>query len=206
VLGLPVRVIRGYKLDSPYAPETGYRYDGLYVVEEYWQETGKSGFKVWRYRLTKIGLGHCPPLKRGQESTNPPIRQETTTMRIVRDTGKSRYVKALYDYTCQMCGIQLKTPTGAYAEGAHIKALGIPHNGPDNESNLLCLCPNCHVLFDSGAVAISDVLRVLGILGEPLLYCEPHHEIAIEFIRYHREHVGMLVEKGVTNCGQRNTR
>ncbi len=24
----PVRVIRGYKLDSPYAPEDGYRYDG----------------------------------------------------------------------------------------------------------------------------------------------------------------------------------
>lgn len=24
----PVRVIRGYKLDSPFAPEEGYRYDG----------------------------------------------------------------------------------------------------------------------------------------------------------------------------------
>lgn len=29
----PVRVIRGYKLKSPYAPAEGYRYDGLYVVE-----------------------------------------------------------------------------------------------------------------------------------------------------------------------------
>lgn len=26
----PVRVIRGYKLDSPFAPEEGYRYDGMY--------------------------------------------------------------------------------------------------------------------------------------------------------------------------------
>lgn len=26
----PVRVIRGYKLDSPFAPEEGYRYDGTY--------------------------------------------------------------------------------------------------------------------------------------------------------------------------------
>lgn len=30
----PVRVIRGYKLDSPYAPSEGYRYDGLYTVEK----------------------------------------------------------------------------------------------------------------------------------------------------------------------------
>jgi putative restriction endonuclease len=33
--GLPVRVIRGAELDSPYAPERGFRYDGLYVVESY---------------------------------------------------------------------------------------------------------------------------------------------------------------------------
>ena len=30
----PVRVIRGYKLHSPYAPAEGYRYDGLYTVEK----------------------------------------------------------------------------------------------------------------------------------------------------------------------------
>ncbi len=52
--GLPVRVIRGARHPSPYAPEAGYRYDGLYVVEDYWRELGKSGFDVWRYRLGKI--------------------------------------------------------------------------------------------------------------------------------------------------------
>lgn len=30
----PVRVIRGYKLHSGYAPAEGYRYDGLYTVEQ----------------------------------------------------------------------------------------------------------------------------------------------------------------------------
>ncbi|PIL31988.1 hypothetical protein GSI_06692 [Ganoderma sinense ZZ0214-1] len=30
----PVRVIRGYKLDSVYGPVEGYRYDGLYTVED----------------------------------------------------------------------------------------------------------------------------------------------------------------------------
>src|SRR5262245_57814287 len=33
--GLPVRVIRGPKLKSPYKPASGYRYDGLYTVEDY---------------------------------------------------------------------------------------------------------------------------------------------------------------------------
>jgi putative restriction endonuclease len=42
--GLPVRVIRGAELDSPYAPPQGYRYDGLYAVEEHWSELGRSGF------------------------------------------------------------------------------------------------------------------------------------------------------------------
>ncbi|WP_406603762.1 HNH endonuclease [Neolewinella aquimaris] len=26
--------------------------------------------------------------------------------------------------------------------------LGAPHNGPEDLSNLLCLCPNYHVKFD----------------------------------------------------------
>ena len=30
----PIRVIRGYKLDSVYGPAEGYRYDGLYTVED----------------------------------------------------------------------------------------------------------------------------------------------------------------------------
>lgn len=52
--GLPVRVIRGARHPSPYAPLAGYRYDGLYRVETYWCETGKSGFKIWRYRLRQL--------------------------------------------------------------------------------------------------------------------------------------------------------
>lgn len=30
----PVRVTRGYKIRSNFAPDEGYRYDGLYVVEQ----------------------------------------------------------------------------------------------------------------------------------------------------------------------------
>ena len=51
--GLPVRVIRGAREHSPYAPVAGYRYDGIYHVTGYWRVCGKSGFMIWRFRLYK---------------------------------------------------------------------------------------------------------------------------------------------------------
>ncbi len=53
--GLPVRVVRGSSLRSAYAPERGYRYDGLYRVLGEWKERGRAGFLVWRFRLEKLG-------------------------------------------------------------------------------------------------------------------------------------------------------
>ena len=53
--GLPVRVIRGANGDPTFSPATGYRFDGLFDVADYWQETGKSGFQIWRFRLVKRG-------------------------------------------------------------------------------------------------------------------------------------------------------
>ena len=52
--GLPVRVVRGARLQSQYAPPAGYRYDGLYQIAEYWRDTGKSGHTIWRFRFVKI--------------------------------------------------------------------------------------------------------------------------------------------------------
>ena len=52
-LNLPIRVIRGAALSSPYAPQSGYRYDGLFYVESYWKEKGASGFDVWVFKLVK---------------------------------------------------------------------------------------------------------------------------------------------------------
>jgi putative restriction endonuclease len=192
VLGLPVRVVRGFELNSPYAPGQGYRYDGLYSVEEYWEETGRSGFKIWRYRLRKAEDLAEPAIKDGLEPPQPPARRQVTTTRIVRDTEKSRRVKEIYDYTCQVCGIRLETPAGAYAEGAHIKPLGLPHSGPDIEANILCLCPNHHVLFDNGALTLSDDLSVIGLPAGRVV--SVRHLIGVEFIRYHREHFGVLIK------------
>jgi len=52
--GLLVRVIRGEGRVLPYSPSAGYRYDGPYLVDDYWHDRGGAGFPVWRYRLTSV--------------------------------------------------------------------------------------------------------------------------------------------------------
>lgn len=44
-----------------------FRYDGLYKVVEYFPETGKSGFNVWRYRLKRDDPTPAPWTKEGKE-------------------------------------------------------------------------------------------------------------------------------------------
>jgi putative restriction endonuclease len=48
-----------------------------------------------------------------------------------------------------VCDQHLDKPKGSIAVGAHIQALGRPHDGPDDLRNLLCLCPNHHAQFDA---------------------------------------------------------
>ncbi|WP_211352812.1 YDG/SRA domain-containing protein [Altererythrobacter ishigakiensis] len=144
--GLPVRVIRGGK-HKEFAPPSGYRYDGIYRVESYWRETGRDGYQICRFRLEALAPDELPESMASPKGTT---RSTTTIQRIVRDTAMSRRVKEWHEYACQVCGITLNCVGGSYAEGAHIRPLGKPHNGPDTEDNLLCLCPNHHVLFDAG--------------------------------------------------------
>lgn len=153
--GLPVRVVRG-------STSAGYTYAGLFRVDEYWMEQGRAGFQICRFRMVAHGAEATDVI----EPAQPTKRIPTTLLRIVRDTKVSQQVKALNDYTCQVCGTQLLCVGGPYAEGAHIRPLGKPHNGPDILENLLCLCANHHVLFDHGGFVIDDDYLVQG-LGEP---------------------------------------
>ena len=107
-------------------------------------------------------------------------------LRIVRDTRQARRIKELYDFRCQMCGTRLEGLAGPYAEAAHIRPLGRPHNGPDTAENTLCLCPNHHVLFDHGGLTVGEDLTLIGSEGE--LTVSPRHKISEEHLRYRREH------------------
>lgn len=192
--GLPVRVIRGSNHDSPYSPPSGYSYDGLYAVESFWHEIGKSGFRIWRFRLAKIKektvVGQVVAEEPAGYST--PDRREVTVSRIVRDTAQAKRIKAIYDHRCQMCGTRLECPAGPYAEAAHIQPLGAPHHGPDTKDNILCLCPNHHVLFDNGAVSIADDLSLVG--GDGKLAVRRDHTLNRRYLAYHREHLAVPPE------------
>ncbi|KAJ7320747.1 PUA-like domain-containing protein [Mycena albidolilacea] len=49
-----VRVVRGKNPASKWAPASGYRYDGLYFITEAWEEKGKTGFKVCKFRFKRL--------------------------------------------------------------------------------------------------------------------------------------------------------
>jgi putative restriction endonuclease len=189
--GLPVRVIRGADKKNPYAPETGYRYDGLYLVDSHWHEIGKARFLVYRFKLVKLDSS-LPPNKLTKEldlislsaGSDNPKRATATSQRIIRDSKLGKEIKRLYNYKCQVCSIEINTNAGPYAEAAHIKPVGKPHNGPDRPDNLLCLCPNHHLMLDKGVYMINDDLSLVGIDGNLIKHKE--HEISIEHIRYHR--------------------
>ena len=67
--GLLLRVIRGADGDPTFSPTSGYRYDGVYLVDDYWQEAGKSGHLVWRYRLVKQPPGSNDQPRNGASAT-----------------------------------------------------------------------------------------------------------------------------------------
>ena len=194
---LPVRVIRGAHKGNLFAPEVGYRYDGLYRVESHWIELGKSGFNVYRFKLVKQN-NSLPPISvkatqidiEQKYGSNNPKRVSSTVQRVIRDSKLGRQLKKLYDYKCQVCELQIKTEAGFYAEAAHIKPVGAPHNGPDLLENLFCLCPNHHLMFDKGVFCVDDRFNLIGIDGK--LHLNPKHDISKEFLSYHRSMFGKL--------------
>ncbi|MPY53353.1 YDG/SRA domain-containing protein [Streptomyces acidicola] len=129
-----------------------------------------------------------------QQGEKFPETRSAQVQRLVRDAAVTRNVKALYDGECQVCGLRLLGPDGKpYSEGAHIRPLGKPHRGPDVEPNVLCLCPNCHVRLDIGAIVVDDdwsiIVRaaVLGGNVRPKLKRHRKHKIHLDYVRYHRK-------------------
>jgi len=126
----------------------------------------------------------------------PAPRAEANVQRLIRNTAVSRRVKELHGYRCQVCGELIGiVGGGAYAEGAHIRPLGRPHDGPDVESNVLCLCPNDHVRFEFGALVIDDDLTVIDRIGDRVvgvLRTVTGHTIDPVQLAYHREHFDLI--------------
>lgn len=183
--GQPVYVTRkiGHGMSS--SLKSGYEFDGEYQITEHWIEKGRSGFDVVRFRLKKLDRILEDPGDE-QSSAGPAERVEYVSTRLIRDTKISKLVKELYNYKCQVCGFIIELPSGdRYAEGAHIKPLGKPHNGPDDIQNILCLCPNHHLMFDRYTIAVNpETLELAGEVSGSLLISDSHN-IKREFLNYH---------------------
>ncbi|MGD3108541.1 caspase, EACC1-associated type [Streptomyces sp. YGL11-2] len=201
--GLPVRVIRGWQIASRYAPSKGYRYDGLYRVTSYGSKTSLDGFLIWQFRLEACEGTPLPKMKQQgdlNDMVEPKIERvtarkklegidqpERVVQRIVHSNSTHRQVKEWHDNRCQVCSVRIEVPGGSYSEGAHLQALESPHNGPDTAGNVLCLCSNCHVMLDAGAIVINDDLSVIRA-GEEVgtLNTHPQHTIDLECVKQHR--------------------
>ena len=191
---LPVRVNRGHQVE--YGPQSGYRYDGIYYVKNFYKEKGKSGFFIYRYEL--VTAQNFDFLTEKIKSTFKedyvlPERTDVISSRIKRDQSIVKKVKELNNNTCQVCGEYFEGVNGPISVGAHIRGLGGIHNGPDVISNLLCLCPNHHALFDSYGFYIDKDLNIVSLEQElphnpeKRLITNTKHKIDKEFLKYHQE-------------------
>jgi len=134
---------------------------------------GPAGFSV---SLKKKGDETTTIMAVDIEEPTTPGRVHQTVLRVIRDTSISISIKELYNYRCQICGNTLNLNNGKfYAEAHHLKPLGAPHDGPDIAENVLCVCPNHHVLLDFGAIE-------LNING---LHLHTSHPLSQKYIEYH---------------------
>ena len=164
-------------------PMPGEGYFNLFGKSEYdfdwWAEQIRLSKEYdWSPYLPNLTVPKTPqPL----DIAKPPERIKTTTYRILRDTAIARRVKLLHQYSCQLCGNAINLPDGSqYAEAHHIRPLGEPHNGPDVDGNILCLCPNHHVEMDYGIrqLVIADIRTVKGHAIDPA-HVDYHNKIVV---------------------------
>ncbi|MEV8622841.1 HNH endonuclease [Streptomyces sp. NPDC051079] len=122
-------------------------------------------------------------------AAGPVKRRASHGTRPDRNPEWIRRVKGWHRDTCQVCSEPLEVLFGRYSEAAHIQGIGSPHHGPDETSNMICLCPNHHKQFDRLAIYIDAQWQVRrtrddGFLSK--LRVHPEHRLAPERFEYHR--------------------
>lgn len=116
------------------------------------------------------------------DSFNNQKTTEISIERLVRNTNKAEILKKLYENKCQLCGYRLFDDKGGYySEAHHIRPYNKTHLGDDVESNMVVLCPNCHVLFDKLVYAINPKDGKVNCLYEE----DKHHLSELKFMDNH---------------------
>lgn len=114
----------------------------------------------------------------------------------IRNPRNVRELKELYNHACAFCGKQVVIgvmPMRYYSEAAHIKPVGVPHDGPDRKGNMLVLCPEHHLQFDRGVVGMwrgpAGYFVVSKIPGDPVhgrhIALHAPHVLEHEHVEWH---------------------
>ena len=115
--------------------------------------TGTWGLKSMESSPPNANDLHADEIPEGKSS--PAIALQTT-FRIIRETELVRRLKTIHKHRCQLCEHVVALADGVlYSEGHHIRPLGKPHAGPDTPSNIIIVCPTCHVLLDYFAIPLA---------------------------------------------------
>lgn len=134
--------------------------------------------------------GQLPPPAAGTEAE----RRLAKIRQLIRRGDNRRFIQNLYGGTCQLSGVIVRLPQNKFSvDCAHIRPLGLPHNGPDDVRNMLSLSPTMHRLLDRGCVRIHPTTLAVTLLhGNDMphrgtLLVRPGHNISADHLRYYRE-------------------
>lgn len=127
-----------------------------------------------------------------------PGRYRTLIDRATCDRETVAALKSLYNDRCQLCDARLASGDGTgFSEVHHIQPLGSPHDGPDEHSNMLVLCPNHHADFDNGVIRVTPAELTVehpydsDVDGQQLSVA-PEHALSESALEYHDEHLCRL--------------
>lgn len=133
-------------------------------------------------------LGKVSELPDGSKTTT---RRKAVREEVVRDEALVNDLKSLYDDRCQVCGQKrLQASETGYSEVHHLMPLS--DVGPDIPKNVVVVCPNHHVDFENGMIAIDpQSLEIThryesNVDGRDLLL-EDGHQVGREYLAYHNQ-------------------
>jgi hypothetical protein len=87
-----------------------------------------------------------------QSETTPPGKQYRPGRSQKRNAEFTELVRALYDYRCQVCGIQLCDRDGKPGRSQVHHFEGWDGDRSDRTDNVICVCPNDHARFELGVL------------------------------------------------------
>lgn len=128
-----------------------------------------------------IDLEEAKDVQQIREGNLEPYKVTTEITRIIRDTVMTKQLKAVYQYKCQICDVVVHLHEGLYAEAHHLRPLGGTHKGTDDPGNILVVCPNHHVEFDYGSIAIHPVEMTV-------VHIDPRYSLIGKTVQFHALH------------------